>query len=207
MSATHLLIAAGAGLSADSGLPVYDEIANEVSAKGPCKLYRPVNHGLTRASALLPFQPAWHQRGLTYADLCHPSMLELEPEVAYVSPQLPSRLAACAFASPFRDCTRGTGMYGNAFARAVMSYARLYSVRIRHFLRYVVCHASSDLLSSHGMLGLCLSCGLKVGYGFWGSCFNLYRETVPHRGYSILKEWCRRKKRCVFVEKGVFGTG
>ena len=24
---------------------------------------------------------------------------------------------------------------------------------------------------------------------FWGSCFNSYRKTEPHRGYGILKRW------------------
>ena len=28
-----------------------------------------------------------------------------------------------------------------------------------------------------------------VFYGFWGSCFNSYRKTEPHRGYGILKRW------------------
>ena len=28
-----------------------------------------------------------------------------------------------------------------------------------------------------------------VGYGFWGHCFNQYRDTNPHEGYSILKNW------------------
>jgi hypothetical protein len=45
-----------AGFSADSGLPIYDEIANE---------------------------PAWTERGLTYGDLCRPSLLETDPEMAY----------------------------------------------------------------------------------------------------------------------------
>jgi len=49
LSATHVLIAAGAGFSKDSGLPVYDEIARE---------------------------PAWNERGLTYSDLCRPCMMK-----------------------------------------------------------------------------------------------------------------------------------
>ena len=53
-SATHLLIAAGAGLSADSGLPVYDEIANEVCAKAPCEHtgVHKASHTVFRASSL-----------------------------------------------------------------------------------------------------------------------------------------------------------
>lgn len=86
MSATHLLIAAGAGFSADSGLPVYDQIADE---------------------------PAWKERGVTYGDLCRPAMLTSDPGVAF---------------------------------------------------------------------------------GFWGTCFNKYRETRPHRGYSILRRWCAGKQ-------------
>jgi NAD-dependent SIR2 family protein deacetylase len=45
-----------AGLSADSGLPIYDQIANE---------------------------PAWTERRLTYGDLCRPSLLETDPDMAY----------------------------------------------------------------------------------------------------------------------------
>ena len=29
-------------------------------------------------------------------------------------------------------------------------------------------------------------------YGFWGSCFNDYRETSPHEGYSIIRGWVER---------------
>ena len=26
-------------------------------------------------------------------------------------------------------------------------------------------------------------------YGFWGRCFNSYRDTPPHEGYSIIRRW------------------
>jgi len=29
-------------------------------------------------------------------------------------------------------------------------------------------------------------------YGFWGTCFNDYRATNPHRGYEIVERWRRR---------------
>ncbi|KAF1328939.1 hypothetical protein FI667_g6325, partial [Globisporangium splendens] len=29
----------------------------------------------------------------------------------------------------------------------------------------------------------------QVFYGFWGSCFNAYRDTKQHRGYDILRKW------------------
>lgn len=29
----------------------------------------------------------------------------------------------------------------------------------------------------------------EIFYGFWGQCMNDYRETKPHDGYEILKEW------------------
>ena len=45
----------------------------------------------------------------------------------------------------------------------------------------------------------------EVGYGFWGSCFNLYRETAPHRGYSILKGWCDSKKSWYVYTSNVDG--
>jgi len=58
LSATHVLIAAGAGFSKDSGLPVYDEIAHE---------------------------PAWNERGLTYSDLCRPSMMKTVRKITHTS--------------------------------------------------------------------------------------------------------------------------
>mmetsp|Transcript_40003 Transcript_40003/g.96523 ORF Transcript_40003/g.96523 Transcript_40003/m.96523 type:complete len:420 (-) Transcript_40003:2460-3719(-) len=29
----------------------------------------------------------------------------------------------------------------------------------------------------------------ELFYGFWGQCFNDYRETKPHEGYQILRRW------------------
>ena len=29
----------------------------------------------------------------------------------------------------------------------------------------------------------------QLFYGFWGQCFNDYRTTQPHEGYSILAKW------------------
>ncbi len=49
LKATHLLVAAGAGFSADSGLPCYDAIASV---------------------------QAYQEQDITYADLCTPSLLE-----------------------------------------------------------------------------------------------------------------------------------
>ena len=86
-----------AGFSADSGLPVYDEIGNE---------------------------PDWQEKELTYSDLCRPSMLKTDPEIAY---------------------------------------------------------------------------------GFWGSCFNLYRDTTPHYGYSIVRKWCESKKSWYVYTSNVDG--
>ncbi|EQC41347.1 hypothetical protein SDRG_01321 [Saprolegnia diclina VS20] len=33
---------------------------------------------------------------------------------------------------------------------------------------------------------------LKLFYGFWGDCLNMYRSTTPHRGYQILQKWKQR---------------
>ncbi|OQR88470.1 hypothetical protein THRCLA_10304, partial [Thraustotheca clavata] len=33
---------------------------------------------------------------------------------------------------------------------------------------------------------------LRLFYGFWGDCLNLYRQTTPHRGYQILQKWKQR---------------
>jgi len=86
LRATHIIVAAGAGMSADSGLPVYDAIA-EVSA--------------------------YKEASVSYADLCKPSLLSENP---------------------------------------------------------------------------------GLGLGFWGGCFNMYRETEPHAGYSIVRSWCEGKR-------------
>ena len=55
-SATHLLIAAGAGFSADSGLPVYADIAAV---------------------------PEYAARGLTYQELCTTQLLVCDPRASY----------------------------------------------------------------------------------------------------------------------------
>eukprot|EP00768_Dysnectes_brevis_P007573 gnl/Dysnectes_brevis/6447_a10011_404.p1 GENE.gnl/Dysnectes_brevis/6447_a10011_404~~gnl/Dysnectes_brevis/6447_a10011_404.p1 ORF type:complete len:522 (+),score=86.49 gnl/Dysnectes_brevis/6447_a10011_404:64-1629(+) len=80
-SADHILIGAGAGFSADSGLKTYNDIADV---------------------------PAYHVLNLTYSDLCVPSWAKRSPELFF---------------------------------------------------------------------------------GFWGSCYNDYRESTPHLGYQILKKW------------------
>eukprot|EP01043_Picozoa_sp_COSAG02_P019397 COSAG02_NODE_932_length_15816_cov_15.913088_6_plen_488_part_00 len=76
-----LLLLTGAGWSADSGLAVYRDVANVA---------------------------AYSERGITYADLCSPALLDDDPELFV---------------------------------------------------------------------------------GFWGRCFNDYRDTSPHEGYSILRRW------------------
>eukprot|EP01126_Amoeba_proteus_P054653 TRINITY_DN6734_c0_g1_i8.p1 TRINITY_DN6734_c0_g1~~TRINITY_DN6734_c0_g1_i8.p1 ORF type:complete len:296 (+),score=43.06 TRINITY_DN6734_c0_g1_i8:68-955(+) len=79
--ADFFLLSVGAGFSADSGLPVYKDVANV---------------------------PAYLNKNLTYTDLCQPHWLKTDP-----------------------------GLF----------------------------------------------------YGFWGGCFNDYRNTEPHEGYHILKRW------------------
>ena len=56
IEADVLLVAAGAGMSADSGLAVYKDIASV---------------------------PAWRKAGLTYSDLCDPCWLDDDPEIFY----------------------------------------------------------------------------------------------------------------------------
>jgi len=55
-TSTYLLVTAGAGFSADSGLPVYKDIARV---------------------------KAYEKRGMTYANLCEPRWIEEDPEVFY----------------------------------------------------------------------------------------------------------------------------
>jgi len=80
-AADVLLLSTGAGWSADSGLPVYKDIADVA---------------------------AYEARGLTYHDLCEPHWLDDEP---------------------------------------------------------------------------------SLFHGFWGGCFNDYRDATPHLGYSIVRSW------------------
>ncbi|KAL6047019.1 NADdependent protein deacetylase, SIR2 family [Balamuthia mandrillaris] len=80
-SADIMLVLTGAGMSADSGLPVYRDIANV---------------------------EAYNTQRLTYADLCNPCWLKDDPELFF---------------------------------------------------------------------------------GFWGKCFNDYRDTEPHEGYHLLYQW------------------
>lgn len=64
-------MSAGAGFSADSGLPVYKDIANV---------------------------PAYHRMGVTYADLCEPRWIVSDPEVFFgTNSMLPS--AQCSLFS------------------------------------------------------------------------------------------------------------
>jgi len=37
------------------------------------------------------------------------------------------------------------------------------------------------------------------GWGFYGHRTNLYRETLPHRGFQILRDWCERLALDSFV--------
>ena len=80
-----LLVATGAGWSADSGLAIYRDVADVA---------------------------AYHERDLTYRDICQPHFLDSEP---------------------------------------------------------------------------------ALFYGFWGGCYNDYRNTAPHEGYEIVKSWVERQ--------------
>ena len=80
-----LLVATGAGWSADSGLAIYRDVADVA---------------------------AYHERDLTYRDICQPHFLDSEP---------------------------------------------------------------------------------ALFYGFWGGCYNDYRNTAPHEGYGIIKQWVERQ--------------
>lgn len=33
----------------------------------------------------------------------------------------------------------------------------------------------------------------ELFYGFWGACFNDYRETQPHQGYDIIRRWQKER--------------
>jgi hypothetical protein len=33
----------------------------------------------------------------------------------------------------------------------------------------------------------------EIFYGFWGMCFNDYRDAIPHPGYGILSRWVRNR--------------
>jgi len=54
---------------------------------------------------------------------------------------------------------------------------------------------------------ICDPCWLEdepsLFYGFWGACFNDYRSTQPHRGYSIVGNWVDRKFRNSDVARSI----
>jgi hypothetical protein len=33
----------------------------------------------------------------------------------------------------------------------------------------------------------------EIFYGFWGTCFNEYRDATLHAGYDILRRWVRQR--------------
>ena len=35
----------------------------------------------------------------------------------------------------------------------------------------------------------------ELFWGFWGQCFNDYRETAPHDGYAIINSWAEDRFR------------
>ncbi|WP_408307075.1 SIR2 family NAD-dependent protein deacylase [Paraburkholderia bryophila] len=39
----------------------------------------------------------------------------------------------------------------------------------------------------------------KLAWGFYGHRLNLYRDTVPHEGFSIMRRWADRMLRGAFV--------
>ncbi len=39
----------------------------------------------------------------------------------------------------------------------------------------------------------------RQAWGFYGHRLNLYRQTVPHRGFEILRQWARRQRDDYFV--------
>ena len=39
----------------------------------------------------------------------------------------------------------------------------------------------------------------ELAWGFYGHRLNLYRHTVPHEGFHILRRWAQRKKQGAFV--------
>lgn len=41
----------------------------------------------------------------------------------------------------------------------------------------------------------------ELFWGFWGQCYNDYRETAPHEGYSIISRWVARRFRDSDVAK------
>jgi NAD-dependent SIR2 family protein deacetylase len=53
-------------------------------------------------------------------------------------------------------------------------------------------------------MGLCdpdwLESDPEIFFGFWGACFNDYRDTRPHTGYAVLSQWADRFRH------GVMGT-
>eukprot|EP00960_Hanusia_phi_P027039 746612-Hanusia_phi.AAC.1 len=90
LQATHLLVTAGAGMSADSGLPTYDRIADNI---------------------------AYKNRGLNYADLCRPQLLRSDPCLVKLLrmidiPLIEFVLSGTSFTARRSTCLAGSGVLG-----------------------------------------------------------------------------------------------
>lgn len=40
----------------------------------------------------------------------------------------------------------------------------------------------------------CLQENPRLFYGFWGACYNTYRDTKPHIGFDVLYKWCHDRQ-------------
>lgn len=39
----------------------------------------------------------------------------------------------------------------------------------------------------------------KIAWGYYGHKYNLYKNTNPHHGFDILKDWCKKKPKGYFI--------
>ena len=81
LKASHVLIAAGAGMSADSGLPGESDVACTGSSHTTCRISLKTPSSLAVYDAIAQI-PAYETAGVSYSDLCRPALLETNPSLA-----------------------------------------------------------------------------------------------------------------------------
>ena len=75
--------------------------------------------------------------------------------------------------------TSGAGFSADSGLAVYKDIADVPAYRARNLTYRDICEP--DWLDSHP----------DLFYGFWGSCFNDYRDVKPHDGYQILLAWCQ----------------
>jgi len=114
--------------------------------------------------------------GLAFSSLCAPQAAERESLRLQFGASCTSAAEAIARADVLLLCT-GAGFSADSGLAVYKDIANVQAYRSRG-LEY------SDICKPHW-----LHKEPELFYGFWGSCFNDYREAQGHEGYDIMRRW------------------